>query len=121
MSHRPNEVVDVDVRADRFGAEPEPEPEPENQFRGNRHSLLVVRLCYKSDCPCLDCTEDNIRKWAWSGHHNLNGLYRETSYGLVSWPQDMGAVMTVHIDETISGCGGIKMIKDGETAAKEMH
>jgi hypothetical protein len=99
------------------------EPELKNMFKGKVHSVLAIRLCYKDSCPHSE--EHQIREWLWDGkdlRSNNDALYRETSYGLVSFPKELGAVMTVHIDKNVAtDCNVHGMMSDGTAAAKAMH
>merc|ERR1712232_648262 len=98
---------------------------PTETFGEDSRSLLMIRLCYRDECPDKVMSETYLHEMVWGRSGKLrkyeggmDELYRESSYGIVSFPESAGRVVTVTADKgLLSKCDAGQFIKDAEQGA----
>lgn len=79
---------------------------PVDQPRYRRHelgvateqqrSVVIMRVNYNGNDPSY-CSESCVTSRMWTGNRNVNGLYAESSYGLVQFDHTRSLVITVNV------------------------
>lgn len=118
LCHRPQheilEVLNVRRRARR-------DDRKARYIDQGARSMIMIRINYR-DSKVSYCDEACVRTNAWTGSQNTNGMFQESSYGRISFPE--GQVITVEIDQSInslSNCPFWDMGLAADAAARQQH
>ena len=89
-----------------------------------KRSIVLVRVVFNGHEPSY-CDDQCLVKNMWAGKKSVAGMFAEASYGAVSFPQELGEVVTVHINntDTVSNttCKFWQFSQLADTAAAEQH
>jgi len=86
---------------------------------GNR-DMLIIRVCYLDSCPTY-CDENCVRSGMWTAGRNVDGMFRESSYNRIAFPQNMGTIVTVTVNQNasdLSGCPFTSMADDADAVLR---
>lgn len=81
---------------------------------------ITMRLVYTNGSP--SCDEACIRRNMWTGTYTVEGLYAESSYGDMSWPQSSSQVIDVRMGTSIpSGCDYNSAMSAADQKARQQY
>jgi hypothetical protein len=82
--------------------------------------LIAIRVTYTNWNPDSVCTAQCLQNNIWTGTYNVNGVYQEDSFGLLSIPQSQGLIVTVTLNvatTSYSSCNDLSSIGAAADAA----
>eukprot|EP00039_Didymoeca_costata_P027218 m.17817 g.17817 ORF g.17817 m.17817 type:complete len:1258 (+) comp6118_c0_seq1:95-3868(+) len=86
-------------------------------------SMIMIRINYK-DSKVNYCDETCMRANAWTGSQNTDGMFRESSYGKISFPVTSGKLVTVELNKNVASlqnCPFWDMGIEADAAVREQH
>jgi hypothetical protein len=86
-------------------------------------STLMVRMIYQDSAPAF-CDEACMRKVMWSGSQNTNGMFSESSYGKITFPESQGQIVSITLQkrvQSLSNCPFWDMGLEADAAVRAQH